>query len=359
MSKSRRAPVPAVLVILAGLAAPLLLNAQPATDNIHDLISAGKLDEALRTTTQNLSQDKDNINLQFLRGLILTKLNQLDQARDIFIQLTQEHPELPEPYNNLAVIYAAQGDFNKAQEALQEAINTHPSYATAHENMGDIYAKLASQAYNHALQLDKDNTTAKAKLSLINDLFSVPKPAPTAVAQALKPEAAATGAAKMETETQTPAPGKTEPATGAAPAGEPEAAAPAVARAEEKPAPLPAAKENSEETIAQVRDAVDAWSKAWSSQDVDAYLSHYDKSFTPPRSQTLQDWRRERKERLHAPRFIRINVSDLEVQLLGPDYAQATFTQEYQSDTYSDRVTKLLLFTRDKGDWRIVQEATK
>ena len=53
------------------------------------------------------------------------------------------------------------------------AIRTNPSYATAHENLGDIYAKLASQAYNKALQLDAANATSvKPKLALIRELFS-------------------------------------------------------------------------------------------------------------------------------------------------------------------------------------------
>jgi len=47
-------------------------------------------------------------------------------------------PELPEPYNNLAVLYAARGDHDGARDALLRAISTHPSYATAHENLGDI-----------------------------------------------------------------------------------------------------------------------------------------------------------------------------------------------------------------------------
>ena len=71
------------------------------------------------------------------------------------------------------MIYAEQGDFNNAREALQMAINTHPSYATAHENLGDIYAKMASRAYNQALELDQDNASAREKLLLVGDLFSI------------------------------------------------------------------------------------------------------------------------------------------------------------------------------------------
>jgi tetratricopeptide (TPR) repeat protein len=89
-----------------------------------------------------------------------------------FPELTEDYPELPEPYNNLAVLYAAQADYERAKNSLEMAIRTHPSYATAHENLGDIYAKMASQAYDKALQLDKSNTSAQTKLALIRDLFS-------------------------------------------------------------------------------------------------------------------------------------------------------------------------------------------
>jgi len=383
---TRRLPILAMAALLAVLACPL--SAQTTSDHIRSLIAADKLDEALNTANEELEKDQDDVTLLFLKGLILTKLNRLDQAEEIFKRLTREHPELPEPYNNLAVIYAARGDFNKARDALQEAINTHPSYATAHENLGDIYAKMASQSYSQALQLDKENTTAKAKLSLINDLFSRPKTAPTVIASAVsastqaktalteteaKPHVRETAAPSQEIISQTQA--TTEPpkqtATKTQETKEPpkqaatktqettvpsqQAAAP---QQEAAPRP-PVAGVNKEETIAQVKQAIDAWSKAWSDQDVNAYLSHYGKEFNPPPNETRKQWIQERRKHLSAPSFIRVNISDLEVQMLGADHAQATFTQEYQSDTYSDRVTKLLLFAREGGVWRIVQEATK
>ena len=114
------------------------------TDDIKRLISKGQLSQALTLIDKHLVSDKRNLDYLFLKGLVLTKQNKLDQATKIFVKLTEEHPELPEPLNNLAVVYAAQGDFTSARQALQRAINTHPSYATAHENMGDIYAKMAS-----------------------------------------------------------------------------------------------------------------------------------------------------------------------------------------------------------------------
>lgn len=150
-----------------------LLAANSSAERIQALIAEGKLQQALAMSDKELLKDSGNTTHRFLKGLILTKLNRLSEARDLFIAMTEQHPDLPEPYNNLAVIYAAQGDFDKAREALQRAINTHPSYATAHENMGDIYAKMAVMAYSEALQLDSGNQTAREKLSLVSELFSI------------------------------------------------------------------------------------------------------------------------------------------------------------------------------------------
>jgi len=121
-----------------------------------------------------------------MKGLVLTRLDRYRDAEKVFIQLTADNPELPEPFNNLAVVYAAQGKYTEAEEALKNAINTHPSYATAHENLGDIYAKMASRAYNQALELDTSNKAAREKLSLVNELISAPPgPEKTVVASAI------------------------------------------------------------------------------------------------------------------------------------------------------------------------------
>lgn len=94
----------------------------------------------------------------------------------MFAQPASEYPDLPEPHNNLAVLYALRGEYVKARDSLLLAINTHPSYATAHENLGDIYAKMAGLAYDKALQLDRENESAKAKLALMTDLISIDQP---------------------------------------------------------------------------------------------------------------------------------------------------------------------------------------
>jgi tetratricopeptide (TPR) repeat protein len=124
---------------------------------------------------------------RFLKGLLLTEQKKTADAITVFTGLTEDYPELPEPYNNLAVLYASQGNYDKAKAALELAIHTHPSYATAHENLGDVYAQLASRAYDRALQLDKNNTAAQVKLAMVKDLFSSQKPGAAPAGSARRP----------------------------------------------------------------------------------------------------------------------------------------------------------------------------
>jgi tetratricopeptide (TPR) repeat protein len=117
----------------------------------------GQLNEALSKADQYLAGKPRDPQMRFLKGVIQTESGKPADAVATFTKLTEDFPELPEPYNNLAVLYAGQSQFDKARAALEMAIRTNPSYATAHENLGDVYAKLASQAYSKALQLDAGN----------------------------------------------------------------------------------------------------------------------------------------------------------------------------------------------------------
>ena len=159
------------------LTGALLLSANPIAhaDDIQDankLFKQGQHSQALDKVNGVLASKPKDAQARFLKGLILTEQGKPADAIKAFSSLTEDYPELPEPYNNLAVLYASQGQYDKAKQALEMAIRTHPSYATAHENLGDIYAKMASQAYDRALQLDRSNTATQTKLAMIQDLFA-------------------------------------------------------------------------------------------------------------------------------------------------------------------------------------------
>jgi tetratricopeptide (TPR) repeat protein len=164
-------PAPLALVVLtAGLLGSGTLRADEYGD-VNQLVRTGKPTEALATADQYLAAKPK-------------EAGRTADAVTAFQQLTEDYPELPEPYNNLAVLYAGQGQFDKARAALEMAIRTNPSYSTAHENLGDVYMKLASEAYNKTLQLDPANAGVRPKLALIRELFSGPGARTSAVTPA-------------------------------------------------------------------------------------------------------------------------------------------------------------------------------
>jgi tetratricopeptide (TPR) repeat protein len=275
------------------------------------LLKAGQHKQALARVNKALAAKPRDAQARFLKGLILTEQGNSKEAVEIFTKLTQDYPELPEPYNNLAVIYASQGQYEKARAALEQSIRTHPSYATAYENLGDVYAKLASQAYDKALQLDSSNAAAKNKLSLVRDL--VGRPPATTVAVAPK-----------------------EPAKVEKP----------------KPAPVAAAVD----PAAEVLKTVNGWAAAWSKKDADAYLAHYAKDFKAPGGQSRADWEKTRRARITAPKSISVTLDSAKVTLSGADRASVSFRQNYRSDVLKSNSRKTLTLIRSEGGWKILEE---
>lgn len=175
-----------------------LLWASPAqADEVADvskLLRAGKVAEALVKTNEFLAKHPADPQMRFMKGVLLTEQNKSDEAIAVFTKLTEDYRDLPEPYNNLAVLYAANGQYEKARIALEKAIRTNPSYMTAYENLGDVYGKMASQAYDKALALGANNAPSKSKLTLLRTFSSstgakvtVPEPPVAQVAPAPAP----------------------------------------------------------------------------------------------------------------------------------------------------------------------------
>jgi tetratricopeptide (TPR) repeat protein len=143
-------------------------------------LKAGNAQRALDIADTGLKTFPHDATLRFVRGVALTSLERLPEAEQAFEGLTREFPELPEPYNNLAVVRAAQGRLDLAREALEGAIRAVPDYATAHENLGDIYARLAARSYETAQRLDPANKTVAPKLKLVSAVPVQPAPRPPA-----------------------------------------------------------------------------------------------------------------------------------------------------------------------------------
>lgn len=135
---------------------------------IRTLTGQQKFAQAMRQLDRFLTEHPKNLDAKLLRGVILTRQGDLDAAITAFEQLALEHPALPEPHNNLAVLHASRRDYEKARVALLRAIELQPRYDTAHENLGDIYAKLATIEYEKAHKLNPDNTRAEKKAQVLS-----------------------------------------------------------------------------------------------------------------------------------------------------------------------------------------------
>ncbi len=333
-----------LLNICASRACALIMLVCAATvahaDEIADigkLLRGGQLDQAMQKVDSYLATKPRDAQGRFLKGLILTEQNKTAEAVTTFTRLTEDYPELPEPYNNLAVLYAGQGQYEKARQSLEMAIRTHPSYATAHENLGDVYAKLASQAYDKALQLDSNNPAAQSKLAMAKELIGSGNT--RARAQASQAAPATQAAVK-------PLPGSA-PATAvaAAPAAKPSAAAAAA------PAAAPKAVNEEAEIIA----AVNNWAAAWAKQDVKAYLAIYAKDFKVPGGKSRSSWEADRKQRIEAPKKIQVKVESPSVSVEGGS-ASVKFRQYYKSNIVTASSSKTLVMSKSGGNWQIVDE---
>jgi len=139
---------------------------------ITQLLQQGKPQEALAQLELRIMAEPRDVQLRFLRGVAQADAGQPTEAIQSFIALIEQYPELPEPYNNLAVIYAAQNQLDKARAALENAVRVHPGYGTAHANLGDIYARLAAQSWERAQQLEPTAASSIApKLQLLRTIF--------------------------------------------------------------------------------------------------------------------------------------------------------------------------------------------
>ncbi|MBI5625984.1 MAG: tetratricopeptide repeat protein [Nitrosomonadales bacterium] len=327
----------------AALCALLSFSLPGGADEMQDasnLFKQGQSAQALEKINAFLAGKPKDAQGRFLKGLIVNEQGNTNEAIKIFTDLTGDYPELPEPYNNLAVLLASQGQYDKARQALEMAIRTHPSYATAHENLGDIYAKMASQAYDRALKLDRSNAATQTKLAMIQDLFADDTRGKAAHARSNPVLSKSEGAA---------------PAIAAETGNILEPAAPVAMRLTPAEKSAGSATDKSSEVLA----TVNAWAAAWSSQNVDSYLSFYADDFNTPGGESRTAWSAVRKERISAPKSIHIDISNATVKFNDSNHATVKFRQSYKANHLKASGNKTLLMVKSGDRWLIQEERAR
>ncbi len=340
-----------------GFSAPAFADNLP---EVQRLIKQGQFAQALEKVDAHLSSKPKDAQGRFLKGLIYTEMNKPAEAIGVFTKLTEDYPELPEPYNNLAVLFAQQKQYEKARTALEMAIRTHPSYAIAYENLGDVYAKLASQAYDKALQLDTANANTQNKLALIRDLIT------TSGKGNVKPSVAAPAVAIAPPVAVAARPAVAIPPTTSVVTSTPGAAAANNSKTTEvKPAPLavaptpPPVIKKADGASEDIAKAIATWANAWSRKDVKAYLAAYASDFETPKGMSRKAWEGQRENRIGGKSGSILVTYDEPTITVNGNKATVKFRQHYKAPGLKSSTTKTMTLVRSGNKWLIKEENSR
>ena len=151
------------------LAPAMAADDASALRDIEQQFRRGEVAPAMQRLEQGLQARPTDAGLRFLKAVILSATGRPTDAASLLERLTQDYPELPEPYNNLAVLVAAEGKLAQARGLLETALRLDPNYRTAHENLGDVFIRLAQRAYEAAAG-PRSDAALLSKLRLTRDL---------------------------------------------------------------------------------------------------------------------------------------------------------------------------------------------
>lgn len=157
---------------LCGLTLCCLSALAGVHDDVERLIRNGQLERAQQLSMSHLQKSPQDPQMRLLQSRILDAQGQLGAAQELLESLTLEFPELPEPHNNLAVLYARQGRTQDALDSLNKALLARPDYAVALENLGDLHLSQALQAYQRASHSPAAAPSALRKANAIAPLLT-------------------------------------------------------------------------------------------------------------------------------------------------------------------------------------------
>ena len=317
------------------------------------LMRQGQTAHALEKVDAYLANKPSDAQGRFLKGLALTEMGKQQEAIAVFSKLTEDYPELPETYNNLAVLYAQQKQYEKARTALEMAIRIHPGYATAYDNLGDVYAMLSGQAYDKALQLDPSRQVTQSKLARLRELN---KSSTSSSRVAMLPAGETGSSRKTSNEPAVmPIAEASIPAAGTSAATIPtgKGITPLAAATDADKSVQQATVISSDERA--VTKALQGWVGAWSRKDAKAYLAYYAADFRTPGGMPRKAWENERTRPMNKLGRLQVEIEDIKVSF-ADDKATVRLRQHYSSPYLKSTVTKTIVLVKSRGRWLIQQE---
>ena len=300
--------LPLILLIVIPAYSTATDNLKNQINQLEQLVAEDNLQQALSSINEVLKSNPDDPNLRFIHATILEKTGNDEEAKKIYLDLTSGNDNQPEAFNNLAIIYARSGDLDSATSTLEKAFMAHPAYATVYANLQSIYDKIASDAYQVALNLD--SPSVELDLTTFSQIT------------ALKSDSGQISLTADRTDVESQLGSSIDPGV---------------------------------LEIDRVMNRVEDWAKAWASQDLKQYLSHYADEFKPNDNSSLKEWKNERQKHIISREFIIVDLKNLKIDIHG-ESANASFTQYYKSNVLEETKNKTLTLKLNNGKWFITRE---
>lgn len=167
----------AAVTVMAAVALPNTAHAQSKTYRddttaADQAIASHDWTLAIAELDKRIASSPRDVQARFKRATLLARLGRDDEAVKAFTQITQTYPELPEPYNNLAALYAKHGHYQEARVTLETALAANPNFALARRNLGDIYLRLAADAYQRASRQAPTDRLAATRAQAVEALVA-------------------------------------------------------------------------------------------------------------------------------------------------------------------------------------------
>jgi Flp pilus assembly protein TadD len=165
-------------LLLATLAWVTTAAQADSVADVRALISRGDLSAAVTRADQAIALQPRDAPLRFLRAVVLMDLGRDAESLEAFTLLTQEHPDLPDPYNNIGLLQARAGRPEAALAALEEALRCDPSHRTARANLGQVHLMLAVKSWDQLARSGPLDPALHRRLEAVRALLAAgPQPA--------------------------------------------------------------------------------------------------------------------------------------------------------------------------------------
>jgi len=322
-----------LLLLFVSNQAYAIPNSNTIMADIQQQIEQGNKTAAIDSLQHLVQKEPKNYQAWFLLGISQAEQQQFEAAINAFHQVVALQPKLAEPHNNLAVIYNERGDIKAAVNELETSVVLKPGYATAQKNLGDLYVKLAADAYQKALSSNKSPALQRryqGLLQLTSDTNNSILPAAMPTKAPPAPSTTPASSPVKQTTMITPTPANT------------------------------IAPEHFNNTATQaVLQALETWRAAWSNKDTSAYFSTYSDDFNyGSRYQSLLKWRDYKTWAIQKRRFIHVDIEHIVSTIISETEIKISFLQHFRSDSFNSDDHKEMVFKHTTNGWKISYEAS-